>query len=175
MQRLAQLVQARNQIDDEIAAVIGRPAQPGHLGEFIASRVFGIGLERSAVQAGFDGRFAGGPFAGNTVDIKWYGKREGLLDINEAHVPDFYLVLAGPKSDETSSRGGTRPWLIEEVFLFDAPELVKEQKARGVKLGVASSVPNRYWEAARIYPPSHGAPFRISEEQVKLLALFGGP
>ncbi len=60
-------------------------ALPGHLGEWIAAQVFGIELERHATAKGIDGRFADG----RTVNIKWYLKREGLLDLCDDG-PDLY-------------------------------------------------------------------------------------
>jgi len=48
--RLAQLIQTRNQVAREIASLIGRPAIIGHVGEYIAARVFRIALEESAAQ-----------------------------------------------------------------------------------------------------------------------------
>ena len=44
--------------------IVGRPALIGHVGEYIASRVFGIALEHSAANKGYDGRFTDGPLAG---------------------------------------------------------------------------------------------------------------
>jgi hypothetical protein len=38
------------------------------------------------------------------------------------------------------SLGGTRPLVIEEVFLFDGPGLVSRLQERGVRIGVATSV-----------------------------------
>ena len=55
----------------------------------------------------------------------------------EAH-PDFYLVLAGPKSGPISSRGTIRPWVISSVFLFEAEELVNA--LGGARIGIATSV-----------------------------------
>jgi hypothetical protein len=78
--RLSDLFHARNAIDEQIADVIGRPALAGHVGEWIASQVFDIELEQSASAKAIDGRFRAGPLAGRTVNIKFYGKREGLLD-----------------------------------------------------------------------------------------------
>ena len=49
LQRLARLIDVRNQNEREITALIGRPAAIGHIGEHIASRVFNIKLEESAV------------------------------------------------------------------------------------------------------------------------------
>ncbi len=149
IERLAELIKERNDIDAKIAAVIGRPSLSGHIGELVASRVFGITLQNSAAEAGYDGHFADGPLAGKTVNIKAYGKRENLLDINPDHVPDFYLVLAGPKVQQTTSRGGNRPWVISEVFLFDAGALIKRLRQRETKIGIATSVPTAEWENAR--------------------------
>jgi hypothetical protein len=55
----------------------------GHLGEWIAAEIFAIDLEASAVAKVIDGRFTSGPLAGCTVNIKWYGMREALLDMTE--------------------------------------------------------------------------------------------
>jgi len=43
LRKLAELIRRRNAVGREIAALIGRPAQIGHLGEHIASQVFGAG------------------------------------------------------------------------------------------------------------------------------------
>lgn len=45
--RMGRLVAIRNAVDEEIAAVAGRPAEKGHLGEWIASRIFGVDLIRA--------------------------------------------------------------------------------------------------------------------------------
>lgn len=82
-QELAALIADRNRIDESICRLIGRPAITGHIGEFIASRVFDIQLEVSAAHKAWDGRFRSGPLAGRTVDIKFYGKQEGILDSAE--------------------------------------------------------------------------------------------
>ena len=89
------------------------------------------------------------------MNIKWYLKREGLLDTTESAVLDYYLVLTGPPSAAESSRGSTRPWCIQAVFLFDARQLRTDQIRRGVKRGVASSVINQQWAAAEIYPSAN--------------------
>ena len=93
LKELARLIRQRNEIAREIGALIGRPALVGHIGEWIAQEVFSMRLEDSAVQKGFDGRFCAGPLVGKTVNVKWYGKREGLLDVNPDGVPDLYLVM----------------------------------------------------------------------------------
>lgn len=172
LEDLARMIHARNAIDHEVSKIIGRPAEKGHVGEYIASRVFDITLERSATQKAHDGRFTVGALAGKTVNIKWYAKREGLLDINEAGVPDFYLVLTGPQASAASSRGTTRPWLIESVYLFPGPGTVHKLRGRGVKIGIASSVMALYWNEAEIYPRSNPSLLELSDEQRGLLALF---
>jgi hypothetical protein len=116
--RAAALLRERNAIDAELARLIQRPMTSGHLGEWIAAQIFDIKLEASAVAAGIDGRFRSGLLQGRTVNIKWYLKREGLLDTTESAVLDYYLVLTGPPSVAVSSRGTTRPWCIEALFLL---------------------------------------------------------
>src|ERR1035437_1979762 len=174
MRRMAQLLRERNAIDAEIAALMHRPMTSGHLGEWIASEIFDIELEPSAVAAGIDGSFRSGPLQGQTVNIKWYLKREGLLDTSESVRLDYSLVLAGPLSAAASSRGSTRPWRIEAVFLFDARRLRAEQVERGVKRGVASSVVKRQWEAAEIFPAPGNPIVAISPRQAEMLELFRG-
>jgi len=173
VEQLADLIRTRNAVDRQIAAIIKRPLVSGHLGEWLAARIFGIELEESATAAAIDGRFGSGPLSGKTVNIKTYGKREGLLDITEADTLDYYLVLTGPTAAMESSRNTTRPWCINAVYLFDARQLLAEQRARGVKLGVASSVTSGQWQRAEIYPSSNPA-FPLTEAQAELLALFHG-
>ena len=173
LKQMASLLARRNAIDEEIAALIGRPAGAGHVWEWIAHKIFGVTLVGTAVQKGFDGRFAAGPLAKKTVNVKWSGKRQGLLNINPDGVPDYYLVMTGPKAAAMTSRGQTRPWVITEVFLFDAPELVERLRRRGVKLGDATSVRTQEWEAARVYPTAaSGARLTLSDAQREAMKLF---
>ena len=169
--RLAGLMREANRVNGEIAALVNRPALPGHVGEFIASRIFGIELEESAVRAGFDGHFEAGSLEGASVNIKFYGFLEYLLDIGQVR-PDYYLVLTGPTRAAISSRGGTRPWGIEHVFLFRADVLVSALEERGVRVGVATSVRKELWDANRIYPSHQGAPLEITDAQTSRLDLF---
>lgn len=168
---IARLPHERNRIDARIAEITHRPMTSGHLGEWIASRVFGIELEQSASAKAFDGRFSIGPLSGKTVNVKWYLKRDGILDVTDAKTLDYYLVMTGPTSTAASSAGSTRPWCIENVYLFDAQRLVAEQHARDVRIGVASSVPNRFWVDAEIYPAANST-LPLSPEQAKALSLF---
>jgi hypothetical protein len=170
--RLAELLKEKHIIDEKIANLVGRPAQIGHVGEYIASAIFDITLERSAVAKAIDGHFATGPLVGRSVNVKWYAKLENALDLTPTHLPDEYLVLTGPRSAALSSRDTHRPWLIQFVFLFDAHQLVEQLSARGSKLGVASSVPHQYWDAAEIYPVQRNDRLMLSNEQRAMLALF---
>jgi hypothetical protein len=170
--RLSALIKQFNEIGDLIASLIGRPAEFGHIGEYVASKVFIIALVESAAHKSIDGYFAGGALVGRSVNIKWYAKWEGLLDITPHALPDFYLVLTGPKSAAISSRGTTRPKVIEYVFLFDAAELVVALTVRKVKIGVATSVVRPLWLKAEVYPTQRNPRLVLSEEQRHLLALF---
>jgi hypothetical protein len=169
---IAALLHQRNKIDASIAKVINRPVTAGHLGEWIASQIFGIALNKSAAAQGFDGRFGPGPLQGRTVNIKWYMKRTGLLDTTAFPGLDYYLVLTGPPSPSGSSRGITRPWCIQAVFLFEARQLNAEQTARGIRSGIASSVIRQRWDEAEIYPQARNHLLIATPEQVQMLRLF---
>lgn len=170
---LAELLRERTAIDARIAELIGRPALPGHIGEFIAATVFEITLNASASMAATDGTFTTGAVAGRTVNVKLYGKNEGLLDLPRDGAPaaDYTLVLAGPRSAAASSKGATRPIAISAVYLFPNDELLASLRLRGVKIGVATSVARSLWDAAEIYPRS-GSRLMLDERQRKLLELF---
>ncbi len=174
LERIAELLAGRNAIDGEIAAIIQRPMTAGHLGEWIASLIFDIELEESATNTAFDGRFRVGPLQGRTVNVKWYLKQEGVLDTSSSATLDYYLVLTGPRSAAGPSRGGTRPWCVRAVYLFDARRLHDEQDARGVRTGTASSVLRRQWDEAEIYPRNCNPLLRVSPHQVELLELLTG-
>ena len=98
---LANLIHNRNKIAEEISLIIDRPAQIGHIGEFIASKIFQITLAESASEKAIDGYFSSGTLQGKSVNIKWYAKRENMLDITPDALPDYYLVMTGPKSPAT--------------------------------------------------------------------------
>lgn len=174
LRRLAELLDLRNANEREIAELIGRPGQPGHVGEFIAARIFDIDLEPSANKPGYDGRFGSGPLAQKSVDVKYYSKWEAMLDINIKHTPDYYLVLAGPKSAVASSKGSGRSWAVDSVFLFEAKPLIDRLRERGVKIGTATSVRSNEWETARIYPVgADKPPVTITKTQREQIGMFG--
>jgi len=95
--------------------------------------------------------------------------------MSESSVLDYYLVLTGPRSAALTSRGGTRPWRIDHVYLFHAPALLAGQRARGVKTGVAASVPKADWNAAEIYPVARNPLLPLGEREIELLRLFASP
>jgi hypothetical protein len=172
---LAALLRERNALDARLGRLLDRPASTGHIGEWIAARIFDIQLETAANIAGYDGHFTRGALAGQTVNVKAYGKREGILDINP-HVPlDYYLVFTGPKPSKEaliSSRGTVRPFCIDAVYLFGALRLHAELQARGVKVGIATSVRAVHWEQAEIYPRSNNSLLPVSDRQRSQLELF---
>ena len=171
--KLADLLSQMNSIGERVSAITQRPATIGHAGEYIASQVFDIELEESAVAKGIDGRFRSGQLAGRTVNVKWYGKLEYMLDINPKALPDFFLVMTGPKAREPVSKGSIRPWLIEFVFLINAAELMIELEVRGVKIGVATSVRKHEWQVAEIYPNKRSMVYRMTDKQMGMLSAFG--
>lgn len=173
LRALSELVARRNAVSTEIAAILDRPAQLGHLGEFVASKLFDIQLEAPANNRGFDGRFSKGLLAGKTVDVKTYAKREGIIDLRVQDLPDYYLVLSGPRAPAASSRGKDRPWVIDGIHLFEARPLVNALLSRGVKVGVASSVSVEYWTKAELYPASTSELLPLSAEQRAWIERFG--
>ena len=173
LEELASLLSEMNSIGNKISGITQRPATIGHTGEYIASKIFDIELEESASAKGIDGHFRSGQLVGKSVNIKWYSKLEYMLDITPKAHPDYYLVMTGPKGQAMSSRGSIRPWLINYVFLFNAAELVIELNARGVKIGVASSVRKHELQAAEIYPNKRSIAYRLSDEQMAKILVFG--
>jgi len=173
LEKLADLLSEMNAIGERISEITQRPATIGHTGEYIAAEIFDIELEELANAKGFDGHFKSGNLAGMTVNIKWYSKLEYMLDINPEALPNFFLVMTGPKGQAVSSRGGIRPWLIDYVFLINAAELMIELNARGVKIGVATSVRKHEWQAAEIYPNKRSMGYRMTDDQMGKLMAFG--
>jgi len=80
-------------------------------------------------------------------------------------------VLCGPKATTLTSKGGTRPLRVTNVYLLDSAEVRTDQEARGTKSGVASSIRSALWTEAEIYPRAHPA-LKLDAEQRRALALF---
>jgi hypothetical protein len=173
LSRLAQLLRQRDELDGRIAALTGRAARQGDVGEFIASMVFDIELAGNAVQAGFDGRFQSGPLRDQTVNIKTYGDATAGLDISP-HPSDFYLALSGPP--RAIGPVQQHPWGITAIYLFNAQQLLADLAQRGAKIGVATSLRRSDLLAAQIFPATgSSALLTLAEEQVSLLSLFCVP
>src|SRR5437667_2637553 len=172
LKSLARLIRQRNEIEVKITEIIGRPAQLGHIGEYLASKIFDIELVTSASHRRFDGVFRDGPLKDRTVNVKWYAKNEGIIALGEESVPDYYLVMTGPRGSAGPSRGETRPWIIEFVYLFKGPELIRSLREGGAKITPATGVRNKLWETAEIHPQQRNRELALSEEQRKALRLF---
>jgi hypothetical protein len=178
LERLAALIHRRNEIDAEMALIVGRPPHAGHIGEYVASAIFGIDLHPSAVTKAHDGFFRNGPLAEKSVNIKYGSRRDGMLNLVQssepADHPDFYLVLTGPTIGAVSSKGLTAPWVIHAVFLFDSRALLENLTSRGIRPGVATSVRKQLWEAAMVCPDANNLALELTDTQRAALTLFRG-
>ena len=154
--------------------MIGRPCLTGHLGEWLASRLFDIELCGSATQAGFDGRFRSGPLMGKSVNVKWYLKQANVIDLTEKveNRPDFYLVMTGPRSREPNSKLSSRPWAVDFAYLYEARSLHEDLEGRGLFIGVGSSIRTELWGPAQVYPPTPDSPLEVPSEQEESLKMF---
>jgi hypothetical protein len=65
------------------------------------------------------------------VNVKWYPRRQGLIDVSASDRLDNYLVLVGPPFAPKSSGPGTRPWQSDVEYLFDLESLSAELIERG--------------------------------------------
>jgi hypothetical protein len=118
--RVAELLRVRNGVEVRMSEIIGRPMVAGHLGEWLAEKIFDVQLEKSASAKAIDGRFRSGPRVGQTVNVKWHRAQHGLLDLIDSAEPAFYLVFAAPPSAAGSSRNKAWPVVIASVHLFDS-------------------------------------------------------
>lgn len=176
LQRLAGLLKERNRIEQEISELIGRPAHPGHVGEYVAAEIFGVDLNESASQKGTDGIFRSGPLQGKSVNIKSKSRNDGLMDVNPDGVPDYFLVLSGPWTAAESSREKRAPWTVALMHLFDARRLVNQLRERKVKIGLATSVVRWLWEEAEVFPGARNPLLALTpmqREKLRLFAAFG--
>ena len=107
------------------------------------------------------------------VDVKFYGKREGVLALASAERTDFFLVLAGPKSGATSSKGTDRLSIVDSVYFFESESLLAALRKRGVTIGATTSVADEYWEQAMIYPHQRCTLIEVDSRQKGALVLFG--
>lgn len=173
LEQLAIAIRNKNAADESVARIIGRPARIDQTGAYIASSIFGIKLEQASKGKTPQIQFTTGSLKGRSVDIKWYSKMEGLLDIDPDRLPDYYLILTGPIGDATSTREATRPWLISFVYIFDAHVLVDQMDTRRIKPETPTSVAKQLWQEAELYPEQKSDMLILNNEQRRLLSLFG--
>lgn len=170
VEKLADFLRKRNAIDREIAGIIQRPAEKGHIAEWIASQVFPIQLNEDANRDGYDGVFKDGDLKGKKVDVKFHPVNQRILDLKRDVSDDVYLlVFTGPYRPAGPSKGKERPYRITNVYLFNRRELCNLLGDR-VKKSEATSVRTEYWEKAEIYPEDR-VPYNIGMKG-ELLALF---
>ena len=172
LETLGELIKTKNDIESKISQIIGRPGLQGHIGEFIAGKIFDLELHEDATKRGNDGIFKSGSLAGKNANVKLYGKRESILDFNPKDPAEYYLVLTGPKSSTASSRGTNRPLVINSVFLFESGQLIKQLKERNVKIGNQVSITQEQWNDAEIFPNQRNNQLPVTEKQKELLRLF---
>lgn len=170
--QLAKLIRERNGVDVQLGEILGRPATVGDIGEWIAAKVFEIKLAAAPNNTAFDGYFTTGSLSERTVNVKTYLRQDFTLDMSESEALDYYLVFTGPKSQLGSSRGTSRPFCIESVYLFRAEDLLTELRRTGVKVGYATSVTVAQWNAAQIYPQSTNPVLVPTDRQKARLAMF---
>lgn len=150
--KIADLLKDRNKIDQQITGIIGRPAEKGHISEWIASKVFPIELNRNKNEKGYDGIFSEGSLKGKKVDIKYYTVNQHQIDLNPEISEDVYLlVFTGPYRSAAASEKQNRPFCISNIYIFNERELCDKLKS-GVKVGKATSVKEKYWGRGEIYP-----------------------
>ncbi len=171
--RLAELLHARNTVESNIANLLGRSANLSTVGDYIAATIFNITLISSIQNGEFTGIFANQSLRGKTVDVQWYPRREGFLNVHAESTPDYYLVLVGPKQESSTARALVNPWLISSIHLFSTHELLIALRERGVQIGSHTSVINQLWERAEIFPVQHNSSLILTEEQRALIQLFG--
>ena len=167
---LAELIVKRNIIDGNISKIIDRPAEKGHIFEYIASQLFPIKLNESASKGGDDGIFTDGDLNGKKVDIKYYAINEHSIDLNPKVDQDTYLLIfTGPYHPASNSKGKARPLCIDRIYLFNEKELC-DQLGNNFKIGAATSVKSEYWNGKEIYPENQlNINLKLRTHELKLL------
>jgi hypothetical protein len=173
---LADLIRIRNYVNNSISRYIGRPAETGHLTEYIASQIFDIALHPTAVNKASDGCFRSpSSLESKSVNVKYRSSSTRRLNIeNSAELadhPDYYLAFRGPKLLKGPASEKTLPLVIEAVFLFESKALIQALVAEGGP-NIGPSVKSIHWQAAMIYPEQVNPALILSEEQHAALALF---
>jgi hypothetical protein len=176
---LAALLRQRARIDQQIAAILGRPVHPGHFGEFVASAIFGVKLAPSATQKAYDGTFRSGPLAGATVNVKFRSRHTDLLNIaasaDRRDHPDYYLALEGLTRPAGSTRGEHAPLCVAQAYVFESRPLLAALAKRGVVAHLQGRTINpgrAAWRAAMVYPEAHSPCLALTDAQRDALRLF---
>src|SRR5258708_17280287 len=121
--RLADLLRARNTVESNIANLLGSGVNLNTVGVYIAATIFGITLLPFTRSSEFTGTFASQPLSGKTVDVQWYPRREGFMNVRAEASPDYYLVFAGPKQESSTARALVNPCLVSSLHLFETQDL----------------------------------------------------
>jgi hypothetical protein len=176
---LADLIRIRNYVNNSVSRIIGRPAETGHLTEYIASQIFDIELHPTAVHKASDGTFRSpSALVGCSVNVKYRSSSSRRLNIENSadlgHHPEYYLAFRGPKLPSGPASEKTLPLVIDAVYLFRSVELIPALMAEeGANIG--PSVKSIHWQAAMIYPEQVNRSLTLSDEQRAALALFAPP
>lgn len=173
LRQMAGLLRARNAIDDVIATITDRPVNPGHLGEWIAARIFPSNSSSRPLPgpstAAFDRSCRGRG-----------GEREVVRQARGCAGHDGAFVSRLLPRADRSALGRTHltryhPPTHDRVGLpFPAAKLAETIRDTGLKLGIATSVRNALWDAAEVYPEQCNPELPLSPQQRHLLALFSG-
>jgi hypothetical protein len=167
--RLAELLRARN----TVANLLGESVSLSTVGESLATDIFGLTRLPPTSEREATCVFAHQPLTGKTVVVQWYPRREGFLNLRPESAPDYYLVLAGPKQESSTTRALVNPWIIRSVHLFHTQELLAALRERGVQIGSHTSVISPLWERSEIFPFPHNPALLLTDEQRALIQLFG--
>lgn len=173
---LADLVRIRNTVKSSVSRIIGRPAETGHLTEYIASQIFDIELHGSAVHKASDGVFRfPSSLAGFSVNVKYRSTSSRRLNIENSstltHHPHYYLAFRGPNVSKGPTNEKTLPLVIAAVYLFFSAELIPALVADG-GANVGPSVKSEYWAQAMLYPEQVNQALILTDAQRAALALF---
>ena len=174
LKELSGLIKQWNVIEVKISGLIGHPGTIANIGEYIAEQVFSVELEKSKTQRGYDGKFTKGALRGRTVNIKIAREREGYIDWRDDALPEYFLIITGPK--RTKRANPARPIHITNVYLFEVDSTRRILRKRGVKppkgKRVQASVIDELWTKAEIYPNQVCKELRVSPAQRAQLSLF---
>ena len=108
--------------------------------------------------------------SGRMSDFYFDGKQTSLHPEGVNLIGEWMLEKILESFPEAQAVGG--PTLGADP-IASAVSLLSEQRARGVRIGVASGVRERQWGAAEIYPSPTNPALPLTSDQRESLALFG--